>query len=93
VASAALAIATAPWALAMPWLHFVFKPAAAIVIIAFAWQRVGRAGLRRWVLAGLLRSLVGGLALLWPKEGSLPSLLSFLLARLACLAAFKLERR
>lgn len=94
VIAAALAIASAPWALGQPWLNFVFKPLATIVIIAFAWQRRGgRDDVRRWVLAGLVLSLGGDVALLWPKEGFLPGLVSFLLAHLAYLWAFTRERR
>ncbi|MBE0546485.1 MAG: hypothetical protein IH627_02265, partial [Rubrivivax sp.] len=39
VVSAALAIAAAPWALAMPVLNFVFKPLATLIVIAYAWRR------------------------------------------------------
>lgn len=85
----ALAIASAPWALAMPWLSFVFKPLATLAVIAYAWPR-GREQplLRRWVLIGLVLSLAGDVALLWPKQGFLPGLVSFLLAHLAYLWAF-----
>ena len=89
LASAALAIASAPWALDRPWLNFAFKPLATVLIIVFAWPR-GRAtpAARRWVLAGQVLSLAGDVALLWPRQGFLPGLLSFLLAHLAYLAAF-----
>lgn len=91
---AALAIASAPWALAAPWLNFAFKPLATIVVIAYAWQRrAGRADVWRWVLIGLVFSLGGDIALMWPKEGFLPGLVSFLLAHLAYLWAFTRERR
>ena len=94
VICAALAIASAPWALAIPWLSFAFKPLATIVIIAFARQRrAGRADVRRWVLTGLVLSLGGDIALLWPKEGFLPGLLSFLFAHLAYLIGFTRDRR
>ena len=94
VICAALAIASAPWALAMPWLNFAFKPLATIVIIAFARQRrAGRADVRRWVLVGLVLSLGGDIALLWPKDGFLPGLLSFLFAHLAYLIGFTRDRR
>jgi uncharacterized membrane protein YhhN len=94
VVCAGLAIASAPWALAMPWLNFVFKPLATLVLIAYAWQR-GEPGsaVRRWILIGLVLSLGGDVALLWPKEGFLPGLVSFLLAHLAYLWAFTRERR
>lgn len=92
--AAALAIASAPWALAQPWLNVVFKPLATILIIVQAWPR-GRATptLRRWVLAGLVLSLGGDVALLWPREGFLPGLICFLLAHLAYLAAFTRVQR
>lgn len=83
----ALAIASAPWALALPWLNFVFKPLATLAVIAYAWGR-GEGPVRTWVLIGLLLSLAGDIALLWPKEGFLPGLIAFLLAHLAYLVAF-----
>jgi len=89
VVCAGFAIASAPWALAMPWLNFVFKPLATIVVIVYAASRGQRQPLlRRWVLAGLVLSLFGDVALLWPKEGFLPGLVCFLLAHLAYLWAF-----
>lgn len=92
--SAALAIAGAPWALGQPWLAFVFKPLTTILIIVFALQRGQDTPLlKRWVIAGLVLSLVGDVALLWPKEGFLPGLISFLLAHLAYLWAFTRVRR
>lgn len=94
VLSAALSIASAPWALGQPWLNFVFKPLATVLIIVLAWPR-GRAvpQQRRWVLAGLLLSLAGDVALLWPQQGFLPGLVSFLLAHLAYLMAFTRTER
>lgn len=92
--SAALAILSAPWALGQPWLNFVFKPAATLFVIAYAWSRGTEQPLvRRWVLAGLWFSLGGDVALLWPKEGFLPGLVSFLLAHLAYLVAFTRQWR
>ena len=87
--SATLAILSAPWALAQPWMNFVFKPLTTLLIIAHAWPR-GRSqpAARRWVLAGLWLSLCGDVALLWPDRGFLAGLLSFLLAHLAYLRAF-----
>jgi uncharacterized membrane protein YhhN len=93
VLCAALAIASAPWALDRPWLNFAFKPLATLVVIAYAWGRAaGRADVRRWVLAGLVLSLAGDVALMWPQQGFLPGLVSFLLAHLAYLVAFTRER-
>lgn len=92
-ASALLAIGAAPWALATPWLAFVFKPLATVLVIVYAAGRgAGQPALRRWVLAGLVLSLVGDVALLWPREGFLPGLVSFLLAHVAYLVAFTRER-
>ncbi|MDZ7592652.1 MAG: lysoplasmalogenase [Rubrivivax sp.] len=94
VLCAALAIASAPWALAMPVLNFVFKPLATLVVIAHAWPRGQDAPVvRRWVLAGLVFSLGGDVALLWPQQGFLPGLVSFLLAHLAYLVAFTRVQR
>ncbi len=94
VVCALLAIASAPWALALPALNFVFKPLATLCVIAFAWPRgIGMSVQRRWVLIGLACSLAGDVALLWPQQGFLPGLVSFLLAHLAYLKAFTVERR
>jgi uncharacterized membrane protein YhhN len=87
LASAALAILSAPWALNQPVLNFIFKPLATLAVIGYAWGR-GAGAARIWVIAGLLLSLVGDIALLWPKEGFLPGLIAFLLAHLAYLVAF-----
>jgi len=87
--SGALAILSAPWALGQPWLNWVFKPLTTLLIIAYAWPRGRtRPALRRWVLTGLLLSLCGDVALMWPERGFLIGLLSFLLAHLAYLRAF-----
>jgi uncharacterized membrane protein YhhN len=94
VASAVLAIAAAPWALGQPWLAFVFKPLTTVLIIVYAWSRGhDEPRLRRWVIGGLVLSLVGDVALLWPKEGFLPGLVSFLLAHLCYLVAFTRRER
>jgi uncharacterized membrane protein YhhN len=94
VLCSALAIASAPWALAMPVLNFVFKPLATLIVIAHAWPRGADAPVvRRWVLVGLVFSLGGDVALLWPEEGFLPGLVSFLLAHLAYLVAFTRAQR
>jgi uncharacterized membrane protein YhhN len=92
--SALLAIGSAPWALALPALNYVFKPLTTVLVMAHAWPR-GRETpvLRRWVLAGLCFSLVGDVCLMWPKEGFLPGLVSFLLAHLAYLVAFTRQVR
>ena len=75
-------------------LAFVFKPLTTLLIILFAWPR-GKAQprQRRFVRFGLILSLLGDIALLWPKEGFLPGLVAFLLAHLAYIAAFCVSAR
>jgi len=67
----------------------VAKPLTTVLIIVHAWQR-GQATplLRRWLLVGLVFSLIGDVALLWPREGFLIGLVAFLLAHLCYLWAF-----
>lgn len=68
---------------------FVAKPLTTVLLIVLAWPRgTDTPKLRRLVLVGLVLSLAGDVALLWPKEGFLPGLVSFLLAHLAYLVAF-----
>ncbi|MEN9543774.1 MAG: hypothetical protein RLZZ598_607 [Pseudomonadota bacterium] len=69
------------------------KPLTTILIIGCAWQRGGPPRRRTAILAGLLLSLVGDIALLWPKEGFLIGLVAFLLAHLAYLVAFTASTR
>ena len=91
---ALLAISAAPWALDTPVLNFVFKPLTTLLVIVYAWPRgLGQPVQRRWVLVGLSLSWLGDVALLWPQQGFLPGLVSFLLAHLAYLKAFTTERK
>lgn len=76
-----------------PALFFVFKPLTTILILAYAWQRGSGLAQRRWILAGLLASLAGDIALLWPQQGFLPGLVSFLVAHLCYLWAFTRVQR
>jgi len=94
VVCAMLAISAAPWALGMPALNFIFKPLTTLLVIAYAWPRgLDQPVQRRWVLMGLALSWLGDVALLWPQQGFLPGLVSFLLAHLAYLKAFTTTRR
>ena len=89
VTSGALAILSAPWALGQPWMNWLFKPLTTLLVIAYAWPRGAERPLaRRWVRLGLLLSLCGDVALMWPERGFLTGLVSFLLAHLAYLRAF-----
>ena len=84
--AALLAIASAPWALAQPWLNFAFKPIATLCVIA--WAALGRgddALVRRWIILGLVFSLAGDVALLWPVQGFLVGLVAFLLGHVSYL--------
>ena len=85
--AALLAIASAPWALDRPWLNFVFKPIATLCVIA--WAALGRSDdglVKRWIVVGLVLSLAGDVALLWPVQGFLVGLVAFLLGHLSYLA-------
>lgn len=94
VISAALAIAAAPWALDQPVLSFVFKPLTTVLILLHASERgLDAPEIWRWIGAGLVMSLVGDVALLWPHQGFLPGLLAFLVAHLCYLRAFTRRHR
>src|SRR6202012_1370306 len=86
--AACLAIASAPWALDRPWLNFAFKPIATLCVIA--WAALGRSDdglVKRWIVIGLVFSLAGDVALLWPVQGFLVGLVAFLLGHAAYLVA------
>ncbi|HEV8314471.1 MAG TPA: lysoplasmalogenase [Burkholderiaceae bacterium] len=92
IASALLAMLAGP--LQLPWLAFVFKPLTTILILVYAWPRgAGEPLVRRWLLAGLVLSLLGDVALLWPQQGFLPGLIAFLLAHLSYIVAFSRRAR
>lgn len=90
--SAALAMAGS--LLSLPALLYVFKPLSTLLIIAHAWPR-GRAtpGLRRWVIAGLVFSLGGDVALMLGEGLFVVGLLCFLAAHLCYLWAFTRVQR
>ena len=86
--AAVLAIASAPWALDRPWLNFAFEPLATLCVIA--WAALGRSDdglVKRWIVVGLVFSLAGDVALLWPVQGFLVGLVAFLLGHAAYLVA------
>ena len=86
--AALLAIASAPWALGRPWLNFAFKPLATLCVIA--WAALGRSDdglVKRWIVIGLVCSLAGDVALLWPVQGFLVGLVAFLLGHVSYLVA------
>ena len=86
--SAAIAIAAFSGALPL-WIAFVFKPLTTVFVIMHAWPRGSDAPhARRLIRIGLSLSLLGDVFLLWPAQGFLPGLVSFLLAHIAYIAAF-----
>ena len=87
--SATLAIvANLAWPTA--WVPYAaLKTLTTLLVISHAWRRGGQGDRRRLpLLVGLLLSLVGDVALLWPQQGFLPGLVAFLLAHLAYLFTF-----
>src|SRR4051812_45176161 len=92
--SAIVAIAASLLGPAYAALLFVFKPLTTVLVIVYAWPRGANSPRQqRFVRIGLVLSLVGDVFLLWPKEGFLPGLVSFLLAHLAYIAAFCVPAR
>lgn len=73
------------------WLHWLAKPATTLLIAAIAWQArpLTDAFYRRAVLAGMLLSCAGDIALMLPIDAFVPGLVAFLLAHLCYIAAFR----
>lgn len=77
---------------------FVFKPLTTLLIVWHAWRRgagglgpsdlPGATRLTRWLLAGLMFSLAGDIALLFPLSGFLPGLVGFLIAHVCYILGF-----
>jgi len=77
-----------------PVLAFLFKPLTTVLILVYAWPRgTERPRLARWLRAGLLCSLAGDVALLWPEPGFLPGLVSFLAAHVCYIVGFCTRKR
>jgi len=77
-----------------PALAFVFKPLTTVLILLYAWGRgAQQPRLARWLRAGLLCSLAGDVALLWPEQGFLPGLVSFLAAHVCYVVGFCTRKR
>ncbi|MGB7481851.1 MAG: lysoplasmalogenase, partial [Burkholderiaceae bacterium] len=81
------------------WLHYLFKPAATLLILIGAWRIATAVGARyrRAVLAGIVLSLCGDIFLMLPKSvlanGFLLGLASFLVAHLFFLRALTADAR
>lgn len=75
-------------------LAFVAKPLTTVLIILFAWPRgADQPRMQRLLRAGLVFSLGGDIALLWPEQGFLPGLVSFLIAHLCYILGFTSQGR
>jgi len=87
---AALLFALAGDLLRVPWLVYVFKPLATLLlaVLAFVNWRAGKSSYSLFVTIGLLFSVVGDAALIWPEQYFVSGLIAFLLAQLAYLTAF-----
>ena len=73
------------------WLHWLAKPVTTLLIAAIAWRVHDPAQpfYRRAVLAGMLLSCVGDIALMLPMDAFVPGLIAFLLAHLCYIVAFR----
>lgn len=73
------------------WLHWLTKPATTLLIAAIVWQArdSARPFYRRAVLAGMLLSCLGDIALMLPVDAFVPGLIAFLLAHLCYITAFR----
>ena len=91
-ACAVLAI-TGAWA-ALPWLHYIAKPLATLLVAAMVWQEpASERAYRRAVLVGLVLSTAGDVFLMLPGDRFVFGLASFLLAHCAYLVALTRRAR
>lgn len=86
--SALLAIAGALLAPGALLLHYLFKPLTTILLLVLVWRSPDPHGFRPWVMAGLVFSTLGDIALMLPVDAFVIGLGAFLLAHLAYIAAF-----
>ncbi len=87
---AASALAIAGHLLANPWLIYIFKPLATILIFFLAFTNWTKSKLpfAFWICIGLIFSLLGDILLIRPDHLFVAGLAAFLLAHLAYLTAF-----
>jgi uncharacterized membrane protein YhhN len=88
--AAAVLAAVAGQLAAIPWLVFLCKPLATIFLLALALSHwlAHRGRYALWITIGLLLSLAGDVALLWPQRFFLAGLAAFLFTHIAYLFAF-----
>ena len=80
--------------LPLPWLHYLAKPLATLLIVAMVWRRsADEPGYRIGILVGLLLSTAGDVFLMLPGDHFLPGLASFLCAHVAYLCALAQRER
>ena len=86
----AAALAIAAQLLNHPWLTYIFKPLATVLILALALANAAKTKLpfARWISLGIFLSLFGDILLLRPDKWFLPGLAVFLLSHIAYFAAF-----
>ncbi|WP_044870590.1 lysoplasmalogenase [Pseudomonas sp. LFM046] len=78
--------------LELDWLCFWSKPVPMLALLL--WLRAAPSGpYRRWIVIGLLLSLLGDMLLAWPADLFVFGLGAFLLAHLAYLRAYLLHTR
>ena len=87
--AAAVVAAIAGQLAGIPWLVFLCKPLATILLIALALSHwlARRDPYSLWLTIGLLFSLSGDVALLWPERYFLAGLAAFLFTHIAYLCA------
>ena len=95
IAVAVAAVAAIVGAMApLPWLHYLSKPAATLLVLAMVWRMPATApGYRRAILAGLALSTLGDVFLMLPGDWFVFGLGSFLCAHLAYLLALTRRAR
>ena len=73
----------------LPWLVFLFKPLATVLLtgLALANWLARRERYAFWLTIGMIFSLLGDVALLWPERYFLPGLAAFLFTHIAYLLA------
>lgn len=93
--AAAVALVLTGDLLPNPWFVYIFKPLATVLLLwlAFYNWRASKRNYALWISVGLLFSLFGDVALIWPSRYFLPGLLAFLLTHIAYLFAFTREVR
>lgn len=76
--------------LGLPWLHYLSKPLATLLIAAMVWMTsTPESNYRRWVWIGLMLSALGDIFLMLPGDWFVHGLLSFLVAHVSYLWAFR----